>query len=122
MIIHDSLYGNANIQSSILFDLIRSKPMQRLKNINQAGISGYIIPWKKVSRLDHSIGVMILLKTFSANLKEQIAGLIHDVSHTAFSHVADFVFPNADHEFHEWHYKRFVLRTEIALILKKYNG
>lgn len=122
MFINDRVYGRQKIEEKVLIDLILSEPLQRLKRVNQAGISGYIIPYKKtLTRFEHSVGVMVLLKKFGSSLTEQIAGLVHDVSHTAFSHVADYVFPNEEHEFHEWHYKRFILHSEIATILKSHR-
>ncbi|MBI2641593.1 HD domain-containing protein [Candidatus Roizmanbacteria bacterium] len=122
MFIDDKVYGKTEIKEKVLIELIQSGPIQRLKRIHQSGISGYIVPYKKtISRFDHSVGVMILLKKYNATLEEQIAGLLHDVSHTAFSHVIDFVFPNEAHEFHEWHYEKFILNTEIATILKEHR-
>ncbi len=119
MIIYDRVYGKVEIKEKILIDLINSKPLQRLKKIKQAGISGYIVDFKKdITRFEHSLGVMILLRKYDADLKEQIAGLLHDISHTAFSHVVDFVYSNDEHEFHELHYKNTVLKTEIFYILK----
>ena len=37
---------------------------------------------------------MLLIKKLGGSVEEQIAGLLHDVSHTAFSHVIDYVFDN----------------------------
>jgi HD superfamily phosphohydrolase len=34
---------------------------------------------------------MLLVRRLGASLEEQIAALLHDVSHTAFSHVIDSV-------------------------------
>ncbi len=122
MIIKDRVYGKITVNESVLIDLINSVPLQRLKRIKQAGISGYIVPFKKtITRFEHSVGVMFLLRKFGGVLKEQIAGLLHDVSHTAFSHVVDFVFPNKEHTFHEWHYRDMIVKTEIATILKRHN-
>jgi len=42
------------------------------------------------SRLDHSIGVALILWNFTHDKKQTIAGLLHDVSTPAFSHVSDF--------------------------------
>lgn len=42
------------------------------------------------SRLDHSTGVALILWHFTHNKMQTIAGLLHDVSTPAFSHVSDF--------------------------------
>lgn len=42
------------------------------------------------SRLDHSIGVALIVWNFTHNKKQALAGLFHDVSTPAFSHVNDF--------------------------------
>lgn len=123
MEINDRVYGKVNIDEPILIELINSKPIQRLKGVNQAGASKYAIDTKTVTRYEHSLGVMILLKKLGASIEEQIAGLLHDVPHTAFSHVIDFVFKDKDHthEFHEKFHEKIILQSEIPNILKKYN-
>lgn len=119
--INDRVYGKNKIQEPILIELINSKPIQRLKGINQAGASQYAIEGKTVTRYEHSLGVMILLKKLGASVEEQIAGLLHDIPHTAFSHVIDFVFKNTNHEFHEKFHEEIILQSEIPTILKKFN-
>ena len=42
------------------------------------------------SRLDHSIGVALILWRFTHDKAQTLAGLLHDVSTPVFSHVADF--------------------------------
>ena len=58
-------------------------------------------PFKDVTRYEHSLGVFILLRRLGAPLREQIAGLLHDVSHTAFSHAVDFVVTSHEQDHHE---------------------
>lgn len=121
MIISDKIWGTFVINEPVLVELINSPPVQRLKKVNQAGAPKYIHPWKTVTRYDHSIGVMLLLRKFAARLEEQIAGLLHDVPHTAFSHTIDLVFENKDHEYHEKHLEEIILNSNIPLILRKYS-
>lgn len=90
MLISDPLYGEFEI-NGLLEDLIVSKPVQRLKGIHQAG-AGFLVNSRwTISRFEHSVGVMLLIRQFGGSLQEQVAGLLHDVSHTAFSHVVDVV-------------------------------
>lgn len=42
------------------------------------------------SRLDHSIGVALIVWHFTHNKTQTLAGLLHDISTTVFSHVSDF--------------------------------
>lgn len=121
MVIHDRIYGLQDIKEPVLLELIHAQPITRLKKINQAGASQYLFPWKDVTRYEHSVGVMLLLRYFGASLREQIAGLLHDIPHTAFSHVADFVFSNEHHEYHELFHESIIHNSEIKHILKKYN-
>ena len=91
MVIHDSVYGGTDITSEVILELINARSIQRLKGIAQYGIPDEFYHRKNYSRYDHSVGVMLLLKRLGASEEEQIAGLLHDVSHTAFSHVIDWV-------------------------------
>lgn len=50
------------------------------------------------SRLDHSIGVALIIWNFTKDRKQTIAGLLHDVSSPAFSHVMDFRNNDALHQ------------------------
>lgn len=121
MIIDDRVYGCIEIKEPVLTDLIDSYPVQRLKGINQAGASQYAIKGKDVTRYEHSLGVMILLKKLDSSLEEQIAGLLHDTPHTAFSHVIDFVFKNKNYDFHEKFHKKILINSEIPAILEAYG-
>lgn len=42
------------------------------------------------SRFNHSLGVALIIWNFTHDKKQSIAGLLHDVSTPAFSHVVDF--------------------------------
>jgi hypothetical protein len=65
---------------------------------------------------------MILLKKLGAEIEEQIAGLLHDVSHTPFSHVIDSVIGDPTKEdYQDKIYEEFLKKSEIPKILKKYN-
>ncbi|MBT4824807.1 HD domain-containing protein [Candidatus Woesearchaeota archaeon] len=123
MEINDRVYGKITINEPVLIELINSKPIQRLKGINQAGASQYVIKGKTVTRYEHSLGVMILLKKLGATIEEQIAGLLHDIPHTAFSHVIDFVFKKHqhNHDFHEKFHEKIILQSEIPQILEKFG-
>lgn len=92
MEIRDAIYGKEEINDAVLVELINSKAIQRLKKVSQWRLpSKYYHLKNGYSRYDHSIGVLILLRRLGADIKEQIAGLLHDVSHTTFSHLIDWI-------------------------------
>lgn len=120
MIISDVLYGDFEVDQ-VVEELILSKSVQRLKGIHQAGASYLMNEKWNVTRFDHSVGVMLLIKKLGGSVEEQIAGLLHDVSHTAFSHVIDYVFHNEDESYHEEIFSSVVKTSEIPAILSKYG-
>ncbi|WP_088068715.1 HD domain-containing protein [Gottfriedia luciferensis] len=120
MLLNDVLYGQFQIDD-VLEELINTKPIQRLKNIHQAGAAYLVDNRFNGTRFDHSIGVMLLIKKLGGSVEEQIAGLLHDVSHTAFSHVIDFVFEINEENYHETIFEKVILDSEIPSILAKYQ-
>lgn len=122
MVIKDRIYGKFTITSPVLIDLIKSKPVQRLKGIAQYGVPDQYYHLKNYSRYEHSIGVMLLLMKLGASEEEQIAGLLHDVSHTAFSHIIDWVLGDPTKEdYQDSQHQKFLTSSEIPGILKKYK-
>ncbi|KFN01658.1 HD domain-containing protein [Bacillus clarus] len=120
MFISDVIYGEFEVDK-VLEELILSKPVQRLKGVHQAGASYLMNEKWNVTRFDHSVGVMLLIKKLGGSVEEQIAGLLHDVSHTAFSHVIDYVFDNEDESYHEEIFSTVITDSEIPGILAKYG-
>lgn len=67
--------------------------MQRLSGIGLLCGTDWTSLYKNrffYSRLDHSVGVALIILNFTKNKTQTIAGLLHDVSTTVFSHVSDF--------------------------------
>jgi len=122
MFINDPIYGECEIKDQILVDLAASKSIQRLKGVAQYGWHDKNYPYAGFSRYEHSVGVMLLLKRLGADLKTQVAGLLHDISHTAFSHCVDFVFDHAKNEdFHDKAIKDFFQKTDANIIVEEYG-
>ncbi|MDF9505098.1 HD domain-containing protein [Bacillus cereus] len=120
MIISDVLYGEFEVDQ-VVEELILSKSVQRLKGIHQVGASYLMNEKWNVTRFEHSVGVMLLVKKLGGSVEEQIAGLLHDVSHTAFSHVIDYVFDNKDESYHEEIFSSVVKNSEMPAILAKHG-
>jgi len=122
MKIKDRIYGYEEINEKVLIDLISSQPLQRLKGISQFGLPHEYYHMPSFSRYEHSVGVLILLRKLNAGLKEQIAGLIHDVSHTAFSHAIDwFIGDPLKEDYQDKIMGEFIKNSDISKILAKYG-
>jgi HD superfamily phosphohydrolase len=119
-----TIFGSTEVEDPLVEEILYSKIMKRLKKINQSGVSSYFgFSPDFFSRYSHSIGVFHLLKKVNASRKERIAGLLHDVSHTVFSHSGDYLFLK-DHRkegyqdsIHKWFLEKFC----IGKILNKYD-
>jgi HD superfamily phosphohydrolase len=124
MIYKDRIYGKVNIEEPVILDLIKCPSLQRMKGVDQHGHFEPHFPGTAYNRFEHSLGVYILLKKFGVPLLEQIAGLLHDVSHTVFSHVADYIYGSGSGEeqnFQDKCHQEFIENSEIPKILKKYK-
>lgn len=119
-----TFYGEIDVNEPVLLELIHCPAMQRLKHVHQYGISYYAKTHpEEYTRFDHSLGVFAILRLKNASLEEQIAGLLHDVSHTAFSHVADWVYAREHHEedYQTSIHDAYLTRSGIAQILNHHG-
>jgi len=124
MIYKDKIYGKLEIEEPIILELISTPAFLRLKGIEQAGFFEPHFPGSAKSRFEHSLGVFILLKKFGASLEEQVAGLIHDVSHGVFSHCLDYALGarfEKNHAYQDKILEKFIKKSEIPGILKKHG-
>ena len=119
--ITDPIYGHLCLSEPLLIDVYHAQAVQRLKHIYQGGITAFIKPTRNTTRLDHSVGVMTLLRRVHAGVEEQAAGLVHDVPHTAFSHVIDFVYPNSEHDYHEKNSEALILNSDLPQVLAEHH-
>jgi len=118
----DELYGRVKIAEPVLRDLIASDAMRRTRGILQHGITALIGITSPFSRFDHSVGAMLLVRRLGATVEEQIAALLHDISHTAFSHVIDFVFDNrSGQSYHEEKKAEVVANSDIPAIMSRHG-
>jgi HD superfamily phosphohydrolase len=114
---NDRVYGESSLDDPGLVRLVATPTFQRLKGIKQAGPSAFAHPFKTVTRFEHSLGVYALLTRLGAPLRERVAGLLHDVSHTAFSHAVDFLFASEEQDHHESLKPLFLNRPDLRQAL-----
>jgi HD superfamily phosphohydrolase len=110
----DRVYGESRIDEPGLLALIACPTFQRLRGVRQAGPSALAFPFKAVTRFEHSLGVFLLLRRLGADRREQVAGLLHDLSHTAFSHAVDFLYASDEQNHHETIKAVFLERPDIV--------
>lgn len=118
--LNDFLYGKMEFPD-VFAALLETDALKRLAGIHQSGAIFLVNPSICHSRLEHVIGVAMLVKKMGGSVLEQIAGLLHDVSHTAFSHVGDYVFDHAGEDYHEQVFSEVLYQSEIPDVLLKYG-
>lgn len=114
--VHDIIYFDKELDK-LLLDLIDTEEFQRLRHIQQLGVSAFTYPGASHTRFAHSLGVTYLMKRFIEKIvllkdplikdyqdeleKDRtlalVAALLHDIGHGPFSHAIEKV-TNIDHE------------------------
>ena len=61
-IINDPIYGFIHIPSTLVFDIIEHPYFQRLRRINQMGLSYLVFPGAKHTRFEHVLGCVFLMQ------------------------------------------------------------
>jgi HD superfamily phosphohydrolase len=97
-IIKDVIHRFAKVPD-LCRQFIDTPEFNRLRRIKQLGLAHYVYPSATHTRFEHSIGVMCLAGKVADVLgifgreKElvQLAGLLHDAGHVAFSHLMDYI-------------------------------
>lgn len=125
-VIRDAIHDYIHIDHVVIWQLMNSKEMQRLRRIKQLGGTHQVFQSAEHSRFVHSLGVYQVIRKMleveCANeylndydkLCVMCAGLLHDLGHGPFSHSFEGVF----HENHEVMTVRIILEdSEVHAIL-----
>ena len=102
-IINDPIYGFIRIPEGIIFRIIEHPYFQRLRRINQLGLTDFVYPGATHTRFHHAIGSMHLMDMALTSLRAKgidisydefesalITILLHDIGHGPFSHALEF--------------------------------
>lgn len=116
----DKIYGEHEF-SGVIEEIIQTNIFRRLKKIHQGGSIFLVNPQINHTRFEHSIGVMLIIKKLGGSIEEQIAGLLHDISHTAFSHLIDYVLDVEGEDYHERRYVDVLKDNELNAVFEKYQ-
>lgn len=85
-----------------IYEYVEAPEMQRLKGVSITPGTDHTNLFNNLmfySRLEHSIGVSLIIWNFTKNKKQALAGLFHDIANPAFSHCIDFL--HGDYETQE---------------------
>jgi len=116
----DTVYGSTSFTEPMILDLMQSDAIERLRRVLQHGITAVLGITRPITRFEHSVGAMILVQRAGGSVCEQAAALMHDVSHTAFSHVADFVF-SGPYSYHEEKRCEWMAQSDIPAVLSRHG-
>ena len=111
-IFNDPIYGFITIPDSLIFDIIEHPYMQRLRRIQQMGLSHLVYPGAHHSRFHHVLGCMHLMQKTVTVLRKKgvdispeeeqglyLTILLHDLGHGPMSHALEgFFFDGFTHE------------------------
>ncbi|KAI0191313.1 hypothetical protein F4808DRAFT_443991 [Astrocystis sublimbata] len=122
ILIRDEIYGEERVHEPVLLELLQSPEVQRLQGICQHGVTGFLGVTPRVTRLEHSVGAFLLVRRVGGTIDEQVAALLHDISHTTLSHVIDFALSKPGEEsYHEVHKKRYLETTRLPDIVARHG-
>lgn len=81
---------------SFIKEISETAAIQRLKDVGMnCGCEYTSFPifqgLQDASRFDHSVGVALIVWHFTKDIKQSVAGLLHDISSPTFAHVIDFL-------------------------------
>ena len=128
-VFRDAVHNYIHVDHLLIWQLINSEEMQRLRRIKQLGGTYQVFPSAEHSRFAHSLGVYEVVKNMIENdyIKDYIndydklcvmcAGLLHDIGHGPFSHSFESIFDCH----HEDMTVRIILEdTEVNRILSNF--
>ncbi len=111
-ILNDPVYGFISIPDDMIFDIIEHPYFQRLRRIQQLGLTHYVYPGALHTRFHHALGAMHLMDNALEMIRSKgtdvteheylsaiIAILLHDIGHGPFSHALEHsIVSNIGHE------------------------
>lgn len=131
-VIRDPIYSYVQVDYQIIWDLLATFEMQRLRRILQLAGTNYVFPSCEHTRFVHSLGVYEVARKIittvediknSLNEEEKVqvlcAALLHDVGHGPYSHC----FENFHEVSHEEYTKLIILdeSSEVNKVLRRYD-
>ncbi len=110
--IYDEIYGYIPV-SELELKVIETPTVQRLRRIKQLALAWYVYPGAVHTRFSHSLGVMHVIGIIASKFIDEgfvrkddyellrIAGVLHDIGHTPYSHAIELHMTQAFRVRHE---------------------
>ena len=129
-VVRDAIHDYIHIDHLIIWKLINSKEMQRLRRIKQLGGTSLVFQSAEHSRFCHCLGVYFIVRKMIFNsevgkylsdydkLTVMCAALLHDLGHGPFSHCFEGAF-GLNHE--EYTVKIINGNSEVNCILESFE-
>jgi HD superfamily phosphohydrolase len=128
-VLRDPIHEYIHIEDQLIWDLVGTREVQRLKRIHQLGTTYQVYHTAEHSRFAHSLGVYEIVRrmvyeisgidellTQEDRLAVMAAGLLHDLGHGPFSHI----FETISNIHHETMTQRIILEdSEVHRVLEK---
>ncbi|PEY37555.1 metal-dependent phosphohydrolase [Bacillus cereus] len=129
----DSIYGTVVIHDKDIGNLMETKAFQRLSHIKQQGHTYYLHPNATHTRIEHSIGVYVLVNKVINHLTAigdihfskyerkvvSVVALLHDIGHGPYSHCFQRI-SGQDHA--DWTIRIIKEDKEVRNILGRTHG
>ncbi|MDF7637763.1 HD domain-containing protein [Leuconostocaceae bacterium ESL0958] len=116
-VLRDPIHGFIHIQDQLILDLINTSEFQRLRRVQQLGVTASVFHGAVHDRFGHSVGAYELARRITESFNQyyasqtpgdglwqpaermltMVAALLHDIGHGAFSHTFEHLF-HTDHE------------------------
>ncbi len=111
-IMSDPVHGFISVPQGLLFRLIETPEVQRLRRVRQLGVGYLVFPGAEHSRFGHALGAMALMQESLRQIQEKgtsisseefesamATALLHDIGHGPFSHTLEHeLIQNFEHE------------------------
>ena len=124
----DPVHGFISAPRGLIFQLIRTPELQRLRRIRQLGVGNLVFPGGEHTRFSHALGAMALMQDALNVVSEKgtpvsadehtaalAAALLHDVGHGPFSHTLE-------HVLIEDFYHERMSRVIIEVLNQRFDG
>ena len=134
--LHNLIEFNDELFERTLWDLLQTRPFQRLRRIKQLGFSDLVYPGATHTRFMHSLGAFHIARRLLARIRELMpkdfnqrnaesalaAALLHDIGHGPFSHAFETAAKHLEISHaakHEMMTAALIRGTEITEVLDK---